>query len=691
MKKLGLIGLLTFFLINCQIAKPEKSTEVTKDSNPLFNSFNKAIDYDQLTSNSIEEATRLIQVRCNEKLDAIIAVDDDSKTFENTMVALDELTAELRAISSPVYLMSYTHPDSSIRTAAFASIEILNKYSNELSLNEDLYKAIKTYSNSAVSKQLKSYKAKYLKETVDEYERNGFALSKEERERLKGLNNEISKISDEFSKNIAAFEDFLIINETGMEGLPEDFKTERRQADGTYKVDLSYPSYHPFMQYATSDEERKKLYMKYMNRAAPQNLLVLRGLLSKRLEMSNLLGFETYSAYRLADRMAKTPATVWDFETKLKNDLRAKTEDDKKELLGLKKAQGLPNPNVLNEWESSYLNNLLQKEKYQLDPEEVKEYFALDDVLDGLFTITQSLFDLEYREVKNPSVWHEEVRMFEVYQDNKLKGIFYLDLHPRPNKYGHAACFGIKNGRMTRNGYQIPNASLVCNFPKATADKPSLMPHSQVETFFHEFGHVLHQMLTTADLYSQSGTNVARDFVEAPSQIFENWVWDYEAIKLFAKHYKTREVLPKALFDKMLAAKNVGVGISTTRQVFLGTYDLTLHDRFNPNEATSTTDVLKKLQNDILPYPFTEGNNFQAAFGHLTGYGSSYYGYMWSLVYAQDMFSIFDENGILDKSTGLRYRDIILAKGSSEEPLDLVKEFLGREPNNKAFLKELGL
>jgi len=346
---------------------------------------------------------------------------------------------------------------------------------------------------------------------------------------------------------------------------------------------------------------------------------------------------------------------------------------------------------MIESWESSFYSDILLREKYQLDGELVKEYFALDDVIDGLFSITQTIFDLEYKEVKNPSVWQEDVRLFEVYQDGKLKGRFYFDLFPRDNKYKHAACFGIIKGKSTANGYQIPTATLLCNFPAPTEDKPSLMPHNQVKTFFHEFGHVLHQMVTTADLSSQSGTSVSRDFVEAPSQIFENWIWNYDALKLFAKHYQTREVLPKDLFDKMLSAKNVGSGLFATRQVFLGTYDLTLYDKYDPNGAETTTDVLKEVHNAIRLIPYVEGTNFQAAFGHLRHYASSYYGYMWSKVYAQDMFSIFEENGILDKETGIRYRDIILGSGGSRDELELVKEFLGREPNNKAFLKELGL
>jgi thimet oligopeptidase len=281
--------------------------------------------------------------------------------------------------------------------------------------------------------------------------------------------------------------------------------------------------------------------------------------------------------------------------------------------------------------------------------------------------------------------------MFEVYQDKKLKGRFYLDLFPRDNKYGHAACFPIRNGKLTSEGYRIPTASLVCNFPRPTDENPSLMTHDQVNTFFHEFGHVLHHMSTTAALISQSGTNVSRDFVEAPSQIFENWTWNYDALKLFAKHYQTREVLPRELFDKMLAAKNVGSGMSASSQVLLGSYDMSLHDKYDPNGSKTTTELYKELQEDISLIDFVEGTHFQTAFGHLYGYGASYYGYLWSKVYAQDMFSIFEANGILDTETGIRYRDIILASGSSRDELQLVRDFLGREPDNKAFLKELGL
>jgi len=660
------------------------------ETNPIYNAFNEAVDFAGITAAHISEATLSIQAETRASMDQIIDIENSKRNFDNTLLAIDDFNARFSDVYTVIYLLSSTHADSLIRNTALEARTTLAQFDNEISLNEDLYKAVKSYADMPEAKSLTGYKAKYLKETIESYERNGFALSAEKREELKKINDEISEFSNEFSKNVSTFQDHLEVSEAEMDGLPEDYKKARQQEDGSYKIDMSYPSTRPFFMLSNSDTARKDLVMKYNNRAYPDNIDVLQNLLKKRLEMANLLGHTSYAAYLLQNRMAKTPETVWEFETGLKDALKEKAQKDYDELLETKRTR-VSDATMINGWESSYYSNLLKKEKYELDGEEVKQYFALDDVLQGLFSITQTLFNFEYREIKDPSVWNPDVRLFEGYQDKKLKGRFYLDLFPRDNKYGHAACFPLRNGKLTPDGYKIPTASLVCNFPSATEDKPSLMSHSQVNTLFHEFGHVLHHMSTTANLYAQSGTNVSRDFVEAPSQIFENWTWNYDALKLFAKHYETREVLPQSLFDKMLAAKNVGSGMAASGQVFLGTYDMTLHDKYDPNGTETTTDVLKKVQADITLVPYVEGTHFQTAFNHLTGYGASYYGYLWSKVYAQDMFSVFDHNGILDTTTGIRYRDIILASGSSKDELQLVVEFLGREPNNEAFLKELGL
>lgn len=659
--------------------------------NPLYNTFNEAVDFKTLTADHIVAASDSIIAFVRNELQGLYAIDDRDRTFNNTMLRLDDIANDLNRIAALIYLMGNAHPDSLIRTTALEKATLLEKFENEISLSEDLYLAVKSYAETKEAKHLTGYKEKYVRETVEDFERNGFALSEVLRDSLKSIKDAISEIGNEFDKNIAAYQDYLIVSEAEIDGLSEDYKAARKQPDGTYKIDLTYPSYLPFMKYGKSDRARKALYVKYNNRASDNNLEVLPKLLRKRQEMARLLGYNTYAEWRLEDRMALNPETVWDFENDLAESVKEKADVDYQELLTVRKSHLSAEGGVINPWESSYLNNILLEEKYQVNDEVIKEYFPLDNVLDGLFEITQTLFNVRYVEIENPSVWHPDVRAFEVFDGDKKIGRFYLDLFPRENKFTHAACFGMIKGKNTPAGYQMPNATLLCNFPPPTEGKPSLMPYSQVETFFHEFGHVLHQLLTTAELSAQSGTSVARDFVEAPSQIFENWIWNYESVKLFGKHYQTGEVLPKELFDKMVAAKNVGSGLYAETQIFYGMVDMTYHDKFDPFSGQSTDEVVRNLTEKVRHYPYVEGTHFQAAFGHLNGYGASYYGYLWSRVYAEDMFSVFDQNGILDQETGLRYRNIILAKGSAEEPIELVKEFLGREPDNSAFMKSLGL
>jgi len=679
-------------LVACSKTEQSPVSYLTVPGNPLFNEFNQPLDFKSLKAEHFKEASDSMMKYCDRQLEIIIQIEPGDRTFNNTMLALDDIGDGINRIAGLASLMQNTHADSLIRAEAFLCETTLSKYGNELSLNEDLYKAVKAYSETSDATSLKEdYKKRFLRKTLEDFERNGFALDSMQRNKLKQLKDEITEIGNQFDKNIATYQDFLILKESDMAGLPEDYKKARRQTDGTYKLDLSYPSYLPFMRYATSDKARRDLYMKYQNRAADKNMEVLVQLLQKRKDMATLLGYSSYADWRVDDRMAGEPETVWSFERELASSVKEKANADYNELLSSPLAAGVVKEGRIMPWQSSYINNAMLEEKYQVDNEAIKEYFSMDTSLDGLFQITQSLFGVTYKEVENPSVWNSDVRAFEVYDGTKLIGRFYLDFYPRPNKYNHAACFGMIGGRSTPMGYQIPVASLVCNFPAPSADKPSLMPHSQVSTLFHEFGHVLHQMLTQAELSSQSGTSVARDFVEAPSQIFENWIWNYEALSLFAKHYKTGEVLPRSLYDKMMAARNVGSGLGAESQIFLGMLDFTLHDTYDPFGTQTISEVEKELRSTIMHYPSVEGTNFPAAFGHLNGYGASYYGYMWSKVYAEDMFSEFDKNGILDNATGMRYRNIILGKGDTEDPMDLVKEFLGREPNTEAFKRSLGI
>lgn len=692
MKKRSAIKKFFYLAVSFSMLAPTISISQNMDGNPLPGKFNQPIQFANLTAEYVKQATDLAISQARGYLDKLYTIPKEQRTFDNTMLTLDNIYNNVGNVYGSVYLMGSVNPDDAIRNQAEESKAEFAKFFNEIQLDENLYRAVKDYSETNEAKSLTGYKARFVEKTVEDFERNGFALSKEKRDELKAINDKLSDLSLLFQQNIAAVSDYLIVDDTQIDGLQEDYKNARRNEDGKYKIDLTYPSYIPFMKFSNSEETRKELYNLYNNRAARENLEVLIKVLILRQEMAELLGFKTYAEYRTGDRMAQLPQNVWDFENNLVDKLKEKAQMDYDELLMVKRAKlGVDTIDVIQPWESGYYNNILLKEKYNLDQNLVKEYFPTDDVINGLFQIAQHLFQVEFEEVKDPSVWDKDVRMFNVKQNGKIISRFYTDLFPRPNKFSHAACFPMISGKETPEGYQMPVATLVCNFPAPTADIPSLLTKSEVETFFHEFGHVLHNVLTKTALSSHSGTSVSRDFVEAPSQIFENWTWNYDALKLFAKNYKTGEVLPVDLFDKMLAAKNVGSGLAYTQQVFYGMLDFTLHDKYDPTSSRTTTEIVEELQNKITLYPYLDGTHMQAAFGHLMGYAAGYYGYLWSLVYAQDMFSVFENNGVMDIDTGLRYRDIILSNGGSRDELEMVIEFLGREPNQDAYFKSIGL
>ncbi len=660
--------------------------------NPIFNEFNKPINFAKITVSNIKDATSEIIEISNTKLEEIYSVNDNNRNFENTLLAYDDIINRASQVHSIIYLLAHVHPSDDIRKQSNESIAELSKFFNKISLCDDLYNSIRNYSKTENSKYIDLPSKKFLKETIEEFERNGFALSKEKREVVKEIQNKLSELGIQFDSNISSYKDSLIITEKEIDGLPEDYKSAHKTKDNKYKIDLSYPSYIPFMRYSKSDEARKHLLKKFRNLAADKNLDILKQILIEREKFADILGYKTFAEYQTENRMAKTPANVWKFENKLKKKVKIKAEKDYKELLETKqKYENNKSLDIINSWEAAYYTNILKKEKYRLDNQELKEYFELNNVIKGLFKITQHLYNIEFSEVKNPSVWHDDVRFFEVLENNKLIARFYLDLFPRDDKFNHAACFGIISGKQTNIDYQKPTAGLVCNFPKASKEIPALLTHEDVETFFHEFGHLMHALLTKAELSSQSGTSVTRDFVEMPSQIFENWAWNYEALSLFAKHYKTNEILPKELYKKMLDARNVGSGITYLQQIFYGCLDMTYHDKYNATGEKTTTDVVRELQNDITLYKFIEDTHFEAGFGHLNGYAAGYYGYLWAKVFSEDMFSVFEENGIMNQEIGLRFRNIVLEKGSTTDEINIVKEFLGREPNEKAFLKSIGL
>lgn len=662
-------------------------------NHPFYKSFNEPIDFDSLTHVDIEEAAGEIVHESNRRLKDIIGLDKEERTRENTLEAYDDLHSQLEKIHSVIFLLAYVHPDQAIRDKCLQSINELNKFANQLNLNVELYNAMKEFNQQVDPQTLDNASRKLLKDTLRDFEQNGLGLPEEEREEVREIQDRLSELGVKFESNISSYKDHLIVSHEEMEGLPEDYKSSRKQEDGTYKIDLTYPSYFPFMKYSKSSAARKKLAVKFRNIAADKNLDVLKDILTERKRLAKALGYSTFAEYQLENRMAKNPSRVWDFEKTLQEKVRKKSELDYNELLEVKRNY-LDDPNVdkIDSWDRGFYATLLKRQKYEVDDEKIKEYFEVDRVIGGLFTIAEQLFDVQFKEVESPSVWHSEVRMFEVREQGQVKGRFYFDLYPREDKFNHAAVFSIVPGKSTPYGYQIPTAALVANFPRKTEDKPALLTHSDVVTLFHEFGHLMHDLLTRAPYAEQSGTSVVRDFVEVPSQLFENWAWEYDSLKHFAKHYKDDSLLPEALHKKMMDARNVGSGIFTLQQIFYGILDMTYHDQYDPEkDDRTTTDVVKELQNKITPFEFLEGTHFEAGFGHLYGYAAGYYGYLWAKVYAEDMFSVFTRNGVLEQSVGLSLKNKVLVKGSSLEELDIAFNFLGREVDYTAFLNSIGL
>lgn len=665
---------------------------VTK-GNPLMPQWNELYDFAHLTEEKVNSAAMYSENNVTMLISAVSGVDSAKRTFANTMLVIDDIFNILQKQQSVYELLVNTHPDKKIRDLTGDKYEKFTSLIDGLYLNEHLYRSVREYSAGTEAKSLTGERKFYLDKLTRDFLRNGMRLSKTDRDKLKTLNQEINELGVQFLKNISTNKDKVFVTSADVPGLSEEFLKPFRKGKDSILFDLSTPTYTMVMSQCKKTETRKKMYVAKMNVGGVANEEVLSKILTKRTEKAQLLGYKTYSEYATGDIMAGTPARVWDFEKKLAADLRPKAQADLDKLLALKAAETGNEEAVLYPYEALYYQTRLLEKDFNVDPEKVKEYFPMQACIDGIFSVYQKIYDVSFVQDKNPSTWYKEVVAYAVH-DNKTKeqiGYFYLDLYPRADKYNHFGCFSLTGSKTFVSGSkQLKTAALVCNFPLATPEKPSLLPHSMVTTFFHEFGHLMHVILSETELATFAGTNVAIDFVEAPSQIMENWAWQKDVLSQFAKHYKTGEVIPSDLVDRMISARTANSGLNTLQQVYYGTLDFQLNDN-PPLDAKGIYELSGKLQNEITLYPWVEGTHFAAGFGHLNGYGSKYYGYQWSLVYACDMFSEFEKKGALSPEMGERYRKEVLSKGGSNDALKLVSNFLGREPDNKAYLKYLGL
>jgi len=659
-------------------------------TNPLLIHSNSPIAFNKVDAAAIKQATETLIKVSDYRIHKLVAIPAGKKTIANTLMGFDELSYDLSDLGTKLGVIASTYQDDATRNEANDQLEKLSSYGSDVYLNEPLYKALKSFASSVAGKQLSATQKKFIHENLIAFEINGMKLDANGRKRLKVINDKIIDFGNQFDKNLAEFKDSVAFSHAELDGLPEQTIAPWKRANDKYIVRVNGPNYINIMQSANLGSTRHTMYLKYQNRAYPANMSALDSLVYYRQKLADELGYKTYAEYALVTKMAGKPSTVWAFLDDLQAKLTPHIGPELAELTEIKQAQHPNEPATIQPWDIAYYSKKLLDNKYKLNTDEVKQYFEMNNTIQGMFTVYQKLFNISIHETHGVPVWSDKVKSYELYMDGKKMGTFFLDLYPRLNKYTHFETSPIAQYRIANGKEVLPVGTLICNFPEGTATEPSLLEHEDVITMFHEFGHLIHFLLCHPVISSQYAFAVKGDFVEAPSQFLENFCWNYDCLKLFAKNYKTGEVMPKSLFDKMKAAQNAGVAIQYIRQVSLAKLDFTYEDRYNSIKDKGIDQVEKDLWTlNQTPYP--EGSHFICGFTHLNSYGANYYGYLWSKVYAQDIFSIFEKHGVLDQATGVRYRKEILQEGAQEDEMAMLRHFLGREPNSAAFLKSLGI
>lgn len=635
-------------------------------------------------------AEKAARVQLEKDLADLIAIPADRRTFENTILGYEKAFDKYGEALGMSGFLAYVSTDKKFRDTMTDLQMQMSQYMVDVATRRDVYKAIREYTDT--KPQLGPVEAKLVKEMLIGFRHSGMDLNDEDLEKFKALNKEKAQYVINFDKNIQEYKDPLTVTREQLEGLGEDYigKLEKT-ADGKYLITLDYPDVIPFMQNAENEEARKALEYKYNRRGGEQNVELLEKTVTLRRQIAHLLGYKTHADLKLEDRMAKNPKNVMTFLKDLQKKLKPMGKSEDKFMVAYKNEKSGQKSRTVYPWESAYWSNKYRKENLQLDNEKIKEYFPSQVVIDGMLDLFGGVFGITFEPVNVP-VWHPDVKAFLIKDKQTAAPVayFYMDLYPREGKYKHAACFDLVAGKEKEDGsYQKPFVAIVANMNKPSKDTPSLLKHSEVETLFHEFGHVLHNALTKSKYEAFSGTSVSWDFVEAPSQMLERWAWNPTVLKKISKHYKTGQPLPDELIARMLAAKNFGNGSMYLRQNFFAQYDMTLH---TADKTPDTTKLYFDLNKKIRGGSPTKNTIPQASFGHIMGgYDAGYYGYLWSEVIAEDFFSEFEKHGIFNPEIGLKFRREILEKGGSEDEQKLVENFLGRPVNNEPFLRAIGL
>ena len=636
---------------------------------------------EEITSGAIAEAEDML----SEVLDA-----DLPRTYCNTLAPLEEAGDVVGRAFGTAGFMGYVHTDQEVRDAGRACGERLSKWHTELAFNPRLYHSVEAFSATEEAGSLSGERARLLEFVRRDLKRAGHHLPAESQARVKELTGRLIELGVAFGQNIAEYDDALEVTREDLDGLPESYTASLPPAEkeGWLRVTMAYPHVIPFMENAHRRDLRRRLTKKFNSRAVETNRPLLEEAVAIRMEIASLFGVPSWAHHRLSDRMAKTPEAVENFYELLLEPLQAAGRREVAHINRLLEADGEEGPTQV--WDWRYYDNQIRRTEYGVDQMEVAGYFPLFRVVEGMLDLTGEVFGLEYRVVEAP-VWHEDVITYAVVDraSGELIAHFHMDLFPREGKFSHAAAFTLVGGRRLQDGsYQQPRSAIVANFTPPSEGKPALLQHSEVLTLFHEFGHILHQVLTRTELGRFSGTSTEGDFVEAPSQIMENWTWRPEVLARFAFHYETAEPLPAELLEKLTGAKLLNIAISKLRQASFGLLDMALHG----SESRKDLDEILARTTEVSLFGLQEETFFPASFGHLlAGYDAGYYGYLWSEVYGDDMWRRFEDEGVTNPTVGMEYRREVLEAGGSRDALDTLRAFLGREPDNGTFLRKLGI
>ncbi len=651
-------------------------------------------------SRQIKNLVTEIIKKAQDQLTAIFDLKPEERTYDNVIIAFDHITARVGTVSSMLHTLEMVSPDAELRESAHAALIELQSFAiDNFSYNLKLYEVIKEFAQDRASHQptyepLNDEEKYYLAELLKGFEKSGLGLPLDEQETIKKLTKELAELSLQFQTNINNENRTITVSKEDLAGVSEKFIDQLpRTESGEYILGTDTPTVLQILENCSVEATRKALWLLYENRAYPQNEVILKKIIALRDKLAKALGYGSFAALDIDDEMAQSPAVVEKFLEDLVSRSLQKLQQEVAEF-----TQELPvsvtlNNKKLKPWDIGFIKTQYKKNHFSYDEQKVAEYFPLDRTISQLLDIYEQFLAIKFKQVTitPDAFWHSDVRAVEVHKKTgELIGYLLLDLYPRANKYTHACEIDIIKSVKTRDGQFFPAvAVVVANFPKPSPQCPSLLKFNDVTTFFHEFGHAIHELLGTTQMAGFAGTSVKRDFVEMPSQMLEEWMYDTAIIKKVSSHYETGEPLPESILTIIKAVKHFDSADWTLRQLFFSLISLNF---FKDGEEKNLQEIKEKLVKRLRPHVmFMPESHFEASFGHLTGYGAKYYGYLWSKVFALDMFNYIKQFGLLNPAIGTRYAQEVIGKGGSLEPEELLENFLGRKPNSDAFFADMGL